>query len=50
MTVWEIHDLTVDYMFYGLADDTGQGNWSVICRVSLVTLFKDSSNVGLLTV
>ena len=50
MTVYVIHDLTVDYMFHGLADDTGQGNWSVVCRVGLLTLFKDSCNVGLLPV
>ena len=50
MTVYVIHDLIVDYMFHSLADDTSQGKWSVVCRVGLITHYKDSCNVGLVPV
>ena len=36
MTVYVIHDLTKDYMFHGLADDTGQGNSGLILVQNLL--------------
>ena len=44
------HDLTVDHMFCGLADNTDQADCSLVGLVGLTTHFRDSCDIGVLPI